>query len=335
MRKYLLSEGGNFYKANLHCHSTVSDAVLTPEELKKIYKDAGYSVLAFTDHDVLIPHPELNDGEFLTLNGYEFEIEDWGGKSLYRFVKAFHVCLIATEPDNLTQVCYHRTEYVGDNAVNYRDKVKYDENEPDFIRTYTPSCMNEVMRRARENGFFVIYNHPTWSLEGYEDYMRYEHMHAMEICNWGSFNAGYPEYNEKEYDDMLRGGKRIFCIGADDTHDLDSACGAFTMIKAERLEYRDITDALLRGDFYASQGPLIHELYFEDGKIHVSCSDACRIRINTASRRTESVCGRDGEPVCRASFEVIDDDGYVRITVVDERGRHANTNAYFVDELLN
>ena len=37
MRKYLLPESGNFYKANLHCHSIVSDGKLSPAELKKIY----------------------------------------------------------------------------------------------------------------------------------------------------------------------------------------------------------------------------------------------------------------------------------------------------------
>ena len=34
MRKYLISNEGSFYKANLHTHSTVSDGRLTPEELK-------------------------------------------------------------------------------------------------------------------------------------------------------------------------------------------------------------------------------------------------------------------------------------------------------------
>ena len=34
MKKYLLQENGNFYKANLHCHSIVSDGAFTPEELK-------------------------------------------------------------------------------------------------------------------------------------------------------------------------------------------------------------------------------------------------------------------------------------------------------------
>ena len=67
MRKYLLPKDGNFYKANLHCHTTVSDGLWTPEETKKNYMEQGYSIVAFTDHDVMIPHPELEDESFLPL----------------------------------------------------------------------------------------------------------------------------------------------------------------------------------------------------------------------------------------------------------------------------
>ena len=52
MKKYLLPQIGCFYKANLHCHTTVSDGSITPEEIKNIYKGKGYSVVAYTDHDV-------------------------------------------------------------------------------------------------------------------------------------------------------------------------------------------------------------------------------------------------------------------------------------------
>ena len=38
MKKYLLPKCGNDYKANLHCHSTISDGKLTPEEIKEAYK---------------------------------------------------------------------------------------------------------------------------------------------------------------------------------------------------------------------------------------------------------------------------------------------------------
>lgn len=34
---YLLPKEGTFYKANLHCHTVVSDGDLTPEQVKEAY----------------------------------------------------------------------------------------------------------------------------------------------------------------------------------------------------------------------------------------------------------------------------------------------------------
>ena len=35
MKEYLLPKSGQFYKANLHCHTIMSDGLKTPEEIKK------------------------------------------------------------------------------------------------------------------------------------------------------------------------------------------------------------------------------------------------------------------------------------------------------------
>ncbi len=35
MKKYLLPQAGQFFKANLHCHTTISDGKMTPEEIKE------------------------------------------------------------------------------------------------------------------------------------------------------------------------------------------------------------------------------------------------------------------------------------------------------------
>ena len=50
MRRYLLPETGNFYKINMHSHSTLSDGKQTPEELKEFYKAQGYAAIAYTEH---------------------------------------------------------------------------------------------------------------------------------------------------------------------------------------------------------------------------------------------------------------------------------------------
>ena len=331
MRKYLLPEEGSFYKANLHCHSTVSDGRWSPERIKQEYMAKGYSVIAYTDHDVLIPHPELTDEHFVALSGYEMEIDEvrQDGKQ----GKTCHMCLIALEPDNVKQVCWHRSKYLFGNARNYRERVRF-YDEPDYERSFTHECISDMMRWGREAGFYVTYNHPVWSLEDFRDYSGYEGMHAMEICNWGCVVEGYNDYVPQVYDDLLRLGRRIYCIGADDNHNsIEDSFGAFTVIKAPELTYRAITRALLDGHFYASQGPEIHALWVEDGRIHIRCSDARKIECNFDIRRAFCAWSRPGEPLQEASFPLPERASYVRLTVTDFEGNHANTNAYWLDEL--
>ena len=336
MRKYLLPETGNFYKSNLHCHTTVSDGKLTPEQIKEEYVKMGYSIIAYTDHDVMIPHPELADENFLPLNSYELEVGEGGGKA----GRCCHMCFIALEPDNLKQVCWHRSKYTWGNAKEiYSKYVVFDENEPDYERVYSAEGVSDMMRLGRENGFFVTYNHPGWSLETAVEYLGYNNMNAMEIVNGSCITAGYADYNAVAYDTMLMNGKRLYCIATDDNHDVhpigsfrnDSFRG-FTMIKADKLEYRTVTRALENGDFYASQGPIINALWFEDGKIHIECEGAAQIIANYGVRKAGRFVA-EGEPLTSAEFGVQPDDKYVRITVVDEKGLCANTNAYFCDEL--
>ena len=69
--RWLIDPEKKQYKANLHSHSTLSDGKLTPEELKKLYKDNGYDILAITDHEYPKSHNELTDKDFLMVTGYE------------------------------------------------------------------------------------------------------------------------------------------------------------------------------------------------------------------------------------------------------------------------
>lgn len=339
MKKYLLPEKGNFYKANLHCHSVLSDGNYTPEQLKTTYKNLGYSIVAYTDHDILIPHDDLTDESFLALHGFEVEVNE-DGEQPWDMRKCCHICFIGLEPDNITQPCWHRSAYLFGNAPKYRDMVRYDEKEPDYIRHYSSEGITDIMQTAREKGFFVTYNHPTWSKEDYSNYMGYKGMHAFEMFNGGCIVGGFDEYNPRVYDDILTGGQRIFCIGADDNHNFhspdsrqfDSGC-AYTMIMAERLDYRTVTKALENGDFYASEGPEIYALWYEDKKVHIKCSEADRISCMYQIRKAEIVFSEKNLPVTEAVFDAAPECGYFRITVVDKTGKRACTNAYFTDEL--
>ena len=337
MKKYLLPARGNDYKANLHCHTTFSDGECTPGEIKKIYKERGYSIVAYTDHDILIAHDDLNDESFLALHGFETETTE---RKPFAVAKTCHLCYIAIKKDQLTQPNWHRTAYLIGNAPEHRDEVRFDESKPDFVREYTPENINEMIANARKAGFFVTYNHPCWSLENYPDYMAYNGMNAMEIVNYGAYMLGFHDYNPRVYDDMLRGGKRIFCIAADDNHNVlpptdpkSDACGGFTVIRAKKLEYEAITKALVKGHFYASTGPAIHALWLEDGKVHIKCSPAARIDYSAASRHRGSAVAEKGKTIYEAAFTVREYDGYFRLTVTDREGKHADTNAYFIDTI--
>ena len=83
MKKYLISPELNWYRANMHCHTTVSDGYYSPEDIKKAYKDMGYSIVAYTDHEIIRTHNELTDDEFLAITSSEFSITD--GKPVFEF----------------------------------------------------------------------------------------------------------------------------------------------------------------------------------------------------------------------------------------------------------
>lgn len=327
-KKYLIPNEGEFYKANLHSHTIMSDGSATPEQVKEVYKRMGYHVVAFTDHEVLLDQTHLSDEHFLALNGVELGVNGRGTPD-WANMETCHINLIAVEPDNLKMVYWHRGEYTYAHAVEHVDEVEFYEDEQELERFYTGKCISEIMKRGRECGFFVVYNHPTGSLENYSHYTNYHHMHAMEIYN------GRCEYNPRVYDDMLRAGEMIYCVGGDDNHNrpqLTSGSGySWTMIKAKKLEYRAITQALLDGHFYASQGPEIHELWLDGDQLHISCSEAVRIDFITDNRRSRHVYAPEGENITAADYLVKPDSRWVRVVVTDRHGKTASTNAYWLD----
>ncbi len=331
MRKYLLPQEGTFYKANLHAHTIMSDGRQTPEEVRELFKSLGYSIVAYTDHDIFVDRSYLAEEGFLPLNGLEMEVNGINYGRGWTDQQSCHMNFIALDPNNLTVPCYHRTKYLYANAPKYRHLMTYDETLPDFDRFYSAERINAMFLEGRNKGFFTTYNHPIGSLERYPFYSQLNYMHAMEIYN-GPF-----ENNSHVYDDMLLLGRDIYCIGGDDSHSVDTSGHSWTMIKAAALDYRTVTKALMDGHFYASQGPEIFDLYVEDGMMHVTTSDAQEIHFVTAARAEEgkSVAAKDGQFLNEASFKILPESVYVRVVVVGPNGKTASTNAFATYDLLH
>ena len=338
MRKYLLPKDGKFYKANLHCHTNISDGKLSPEEVKKAYKENGYSIVAYTDHEVYITHNDLTDSEFLALNGIEISFSEFYADKTFAYAEQCHLLAIALDKNIEVQPIFAEERHVRYNKhlfslVNTGGDVR------PLDKWYALSCINFTLKTCNKKGFFTVYNHPHWSLENYTHYINYEGMHAIEMFNGGSISLGFEDYNPRVYDDLLRSGKKLYCIGTDDNHNVHpfgsprcDSFKAFTMIKADNLDYESVSKALLSGNFYASEAPIIDELYYEDGKVYIKCSNAQKIYVNYAGRKAQVEYMED-KPLTSAEFEISKGHGYFRITVVGLDGKRACTNAYYPEEL--
>ena len=336
MKKFILSEGGEFRKLNLHCHSKdCSDGRITLAELKDFYKSHGYAGVAFTDHNVLIDHSDLSDENFIALTGTEINFDcPTDPKDAQR---CYHINLIAKRPDNTAMVCFNpKYAFMASNKP-YLETQKY-VGEPNFEREYTVECVNKVIKEANNHGFLTTYNHPRWSLQTWEDYHGLEGLWGMEINNGDCYRyCGRQDINEDIYDWFLRHGKNISPIAADDNHDIrpmghpkfDSGL-SWVMAKTEKLDYASLIEALETRNFYSSNGPEIYECYVEDGYIHVKTSPCEFIRVNTQARAVKSECGeKRGEAVTECHFEIPEGAKYVRVTVTDFDGSCAWTNAFY------
>ena len=335
--RILLDKNKNYYKANLHTHTNMSDGGKRLEETKEHYKKNGYSVVAFTDHEHVLDNSYLNDENFLTITSCEVAIKQFAKESTLKKMdmKVTHLNFYALDPHNTETPCYSSVadHFINDNC---RDRIAYPEK--DYERIYSAEGINEMIRVAGEKGFIVSYNHPGWSLETACDYLNYDGLFSVEIVNYACVHDGIPD-DEVVFDHMLRAGKKIYCTACDDCHNrapFDSvysdACGAWIQINAEKLDYDTIMTALKNGDFYASTGPEIYYLTVDGNKAVIECSDVVKISLVTGTRRVHTIHAERGEAITKAEFEIRDTDNYCRIRIEDKNGKKAYTQSFFKEQ---
>ena len=339
MRRFYLPEKGFAYKANLHCHSVLSDGFLTPEALKKAYKEHGYSILAITDHEGIFDHSDLNDDDFLALPGYEREINaPEAGDRGWNSVVTCHLCFYPKAPHNISCTSFNpdfvHPKFRWMHQPELKKKVTWI-GEP-YVPEYTVESVNHVIEQANRDGFLVTLNHLRWSQEPYEQFIQYKGLFAMEIYNTASERSGHDEYNGYLYDQMLRSGSRLHCVAADDNHnryppgdERSDSFGGFVVIKAGRLTHEAVISALENGAFYSSTGPFIEALYEEDGMICIHTSPAKKIRIVSGDRGSALAMAPPGKTITSARFDAAEFYRYFRIEVTDGQGEKAYSNAYY------
>ena len=342
MKQYLLPEGGRFYKANMHMHTNISDGRMSVEETKQVYMDKGYSIVAYTDHEVLVPHNDLSDENFLAITSYEISLND-GWPSGFQHNRCYHLNLYAKDK-NATVSSVFAYKYFWGDIEHAKDYVSEECSAVDYRRHYSVEGVNDIIRKATDDGFLVCFNHPVWSNQRFPDYSGLKGLWAIEVYNAGCNRGGYPE-STQPFDDLLHENEVLFPIASDDAHSVGGCGHGWIQIKADALEYDTVMGALERGDFYSSTGPEIYDLYIEDGIVHMTCSDCYEVFLRTERRFTRVARENANGPVNEVAFNIntfIEDSKkekamryrpWFRLELFADKGKSAQTRAYYVDEL--
>ncbi|MDR7810837.1 PHP domain-containing protein [Lacrimispora sp.] len=319
-RIYLLPREGNFYKANMHCHTTVSDGKLTPEEVKEEYQKRGYQIVAYTDHGKYCPHPEFNSKDFLALAGFGADIKNDPMNGVQAEERTFHMNFYDGSPDEMQEekagACGPESQKDGGLGAN------------------------AYIKKMKQLGFLACDCHPYRSMQNYDDYTGLEGLFAMEIYHYRSDLEGLNGYNPQAYDEMLRCHKEIYCLASDGNkneypmgHPLSDSFGGFIKIRARELTYPAVMQALKRGDFYSSMGPEIHSLYIEGKDLVVKTSPVEKIYMKMEGKNCRMKIALKGESLEEARFPLTGREGYIRVVCRSEDGLYANSNAYFLKDL--
>jgi hypothetical protein len=277
---------GNWYKANLHCHTTMSDGEVSVDERIEQYRRKKYDVLAITDHDIVTDVAKYSDKDFLSLAGMESHPPCPFGGDMYHLV-----CL------NLPQ--------------GFKLAEHYDAETRILM--------------VKHAGGEVIMGHPYWCGHNVNHLMAIEGYIGIEVYNAGSGKIG-KAFSSVHWDGLLDAGRFVGGIAADDTHHGRDIFMGWTMIKAEQLSAGAVMDALRNGSYYASCGPVIKKFTVKGSKAVVECSDAVEIHFMSKRSHGFSVYSDDGAVINKAECDLSALAHYVRVEVVDKNGLRAWTN---------
>lgn len=293
---------GRFWRGNLHTHSTRSDGVLPPEEVCRRYREEGYDFIALTDHFIglwdypIVDTTGFRTDDFTTILGAELHSGAMENGELW------HILAVGLPQDFAKS------------------------NAPHFMPVEGQETGAEIARRARDAGAFVAIAHPEWGGLSLADARSLDAAHAVEVYNHGCQVGADRAEGFWHLDRLLEEGRRLTLCATDDAHFSEpDHFGGWTMVKAEENTPEALLAALKAGQMYASTGPMIHDVVWEDKEVHLRCSPAASVIVQGRGSATAAVHGNAMGQVSLKLGRVCDSD-WMRLTVVDAAGRRAWTN---------
>lgn len=291
---------GQFWRGNIHGHSTNSDGHLTPEQVCAAYHEQGYDFICLSDHFRPMFNFPISDTRPYRANGFTTIL----GAEVHA-------------PSTSRGVDWHIL------AVGL---------PADFPATSDAETGVDLARRCAEAGAFVAIAHPAWYNLELADALALDAAHALEVYNHTCAVHSSRGDSFAMWDAILSAGRHVTAIAVDDSHwkpGTPDAFGGWVMVKAEENDADHLLAALKAGQFYATQGPEISELRQVDDQLVVRCSPATQVfAVGPVSKAVHVT----GTALTRAILPLEKfKGGWCRLVVRDAMGRQAWTNPLWLN----
>jgi hypothetical protein len=308
------SSPGQFYRGNLHTHSTLSDGARTPAEVVGDYRSRGYDFISLTDH--FLPNAHFRKGEpgFIRVTDTRpFDTDDF-------------VTILGAEVHGPAMANGEMWHLV---AVGL---------PVDFAELQPEETGPQVVRRAWDAGAWVSLAHPYWNAVSDVDALAVvDTIHAVEVYNHASEAGILRGWGFQTAETLLNTGHRVQLNAADDAHfkhpddTFGDAFGGWVQVKAESLEPEALVAALKAGAYYSSTGPEIHDIELTETTVRITSSPVKRVILTGAGAVSRKSFG-DGQTCVELELPSREKTPYVRVTVFDDNGGVAWSNPIWPED---
>ena len=188
----------------------------------------------------------------------------------------------------------------------------------------------EIAQAITAAGGFAVLAHPAWSLNTPEELIALPEITATEVYNSVSEAHESRRANSSAFADLCANkGCYPLLLATDDAHFYDGTdtCRGFVMIRAEACTQQALLDALRRGDFFASQGPMLFT-HREGDTLHIDTSPCAVISVQSSLSIARGHTRR-GEGLTHMEYDLRKSERWVRVEVEDAEGRLA-WSSYFI-----
>ncbi len=291
-----------WYKGQTHCHSFWSDGDQFPEMVIDWYKTHGYAFMALSDHRVLMQGERFKDVHDKKRPIPEAVIEacrkrfgpDWvqtrgeGQKRQVRLKTFDEISRQLEEPGKFIMIPNEEIDVkfglsnVHINAINVGEVLKAVEGTSVADTIERNFLLIDQQAKRLHRPIVGTLNHPSWVHFDIrpEDLIDAPAATTFEVCNAA---PGVNYFGDELFPDMERfwdivnavriAEKKLpplFGIAADDAHrhlvfdDTGANPGrGWIVVRSEELSPNAITEAIGRGDFYASTGVVLDDVQFD------------------------------------------------------------------------